>query len=348
MNVMEQHLLSPGPLLNEEGNLADAGYAFSLVKRYDRNAIKAPKWRIKEWDYYYVGNADYGIALTVADNGYMAMASISVLEFGLAPREITKSVIGFFPMGKLHMPKDSRMGDVLYENKKKGFSMRFLHQGDKRRLLCYMERFDKAKRTFRCDLTLMETCPKSMVIATPWKKQRHLYYNQKINNLLVGGYAKIGEKTLDFNQNSYGVLDWGRGVWTYKNTWYWSSLNASQDGHTVGFNLGYGFGDNDQATENMFFYDSQAFKLGEIKIDIPMKDSGGDDYMKPWTFRSVTGEVELLFTPKIDRHADLNLLLLRSNQHQVFGTFNGVIRVENQEFEIRDLPGFAEKVFNKW
>ncbi|MDY6392365.1 MAG: DUF2804 domain-containing protein [Bacilli bacterium] len=345
---MEQHLLSPGPLLNDHGNLNEAGFAFSLVKRYDRSAIKVGKSRIKEWDYYYIGNADYGLALTVADNGYMSMASVSILEYGKAPFDSTKSIIELFSFGKLRMPSDSRLGDVVYENKKKGFSMQFLHQGDKRRLLCYMEKFDKSGRTFRCDITLMETVGKSMVIATPWEKPRHFYYNQKINNLLAGGYAKIGEKTYDFNKGSYGVLDWGRGVWTYKNTWLWSSLSSEQDGHRIGFNLGYGFGNNTRATENMFFYDDHAYKLDEIKIDIPMTGLGNDDFMSPWIFRSATGEVDLLFTPIYDRHSDTNLLVLRSNQHQVFGTFRGTIRVEGQEIAINDLSGFAEKVYNRW
>ncbi|MCR5348250.1 MAG: DUF2804 domain-containing protein [Bacilli bacterium] len=343
-----QHLLSPGPLLNEHGNLVEAGFAYSLVKQYDRAAIKVRKGRIKEWDYYYVGNKDYGVALTVADNGYMSMASISVLEFGQNPFDVTKSVIGLFPYGKLGLPSDSSNGDIVFENKKKGFSMRFLHQGENRRLICSMDKFDKAKRAFRCDITLTETVGKSMVIATPWEKPRHFYYNQKINNLRAGGYAKVGEKTYDFNKDSFGVLDWGRGVWTYKNTWYWSSLNAQQDGHTIGFNLGYGFGNNTRASENMFYFDQEAYKLGDIKIDIPMKGLGGDDFMSPWAFRSASGEVEMRFTPIYDRHADTNLLVLRSNQHQVFGTFNGVIRVEGKEFEIHDLPGFAEKVFNRW
>lgn len=345
---MEQHLLTPGPLLNEHGNLDEVGYAFSLVKRYDRDAIKAKKGRIKEWDYYYIGNRDFGLALTVADNGYMSMASISILEFGKTPFDDTKSIIELFPYGKLKMPRDSRMGDVVYENKKKGFSMQFLHQGDKRRLLCYMENFDKSKRTFRCDITLMETVGKSMVIATPWEKPRHFYYNQKINNLLAGGYAKVGEKVYDFNENSCGVLDWGRGVWTYKNTWLWASMSAIQNHHKIGFNLGYGFGNNTRATENMFFFDNKAFKLDEVKIDIPMKSLGRDDYMGKWIFRSPTGEVDMTFTPKYDRHSDTNLLILRSNQHQVFGTYNGVIHIDDVDYMIEDLPGFAEKVYNRW
>ena len=346
---MEQHLLTPGPLLDEEGNLAEAGYAFSLVKRYDRADIKAKKFRIKEWDYYYIGNAECGLALTVADNGYMSMASVSVLRFGENPGEHTRSIIELFSMGKLNLPRDSRLGDVVYENKKKGFSMQFLHQGDKRRLLCYMENFDDQKRTFRCDITLMETVGKSMVIATPWKKPHHFYYNQKINNLRAGGYCKVGDETYDFNKHSFAVLDWGRGVWTYKNTWYWSSLNAEQDGHTIGFNLGYGFGDNDAATENMFFFDNQAFKLDDVKIDIPLDDRLRDQFVgHPWTFRSESGDVALTFTPVLDRASDTNLFILRSNQHQVFGTFDGVIRVDGVDYPIHGLPGFAEKVYNRW
>lgn len=76
-----QHELSKGPLLNDKGELNEAGYAFSLVKEYNRNHIKANKSRIKEWDYYYFGDDEYGVALTIADNSYMALISASVLDF---------------------------------------------------------------------------------------------------------------------------------------------------------------------------------------------------------------------------------------------------------------------------
>ena len=78
-----QHRLSPGRLLNEKGNLIEAGYAYQLDKEYSRKDIKANGWRIKEWDYYFIGNKDYGIAFTVADNSYMSLISISYLDFNL-------------------------------------------------------------------------------------------------------------------------------------------------------------------------------------------------------------------------------------------------------------------------
>src|SRR5574344_1332651 len=113
----EQHLLSPGPLLGKDGNLAECGYAFSLVKTYERKAIKAPKGRIKEWDYYYVGNAERGIALTIDDNGYMDLCSASLLNFK-SKEVLEKMVTHPFSYGKRHLPSSSSVGDTFYHDKK--------------------------------------------------------------------------------------------------------------------------------------------------------------------------------------------------------------------------------------
>ena len=111
-----EHELTTGKLLDENGNLKEAGFSYQLVKKYNRNAIKAGKSRIKEWDYYYVGNDEYGVALTVADNSYMSLVSVSVLDF-ISKKETTKSLIKFFSNGKLNLPSSSKEGDVNYENK---------------------------------------------------------------------------------------------------------------------------------------------------------------------------------------------------------------------------------------
>ena len=38
-------------LLKEDGSLREPGWSRQLVQRYDRSQIKAPRFRIKEWDY---------------------------------------------------------------------------------------------------------------------------------------------------------------------------------------------------------------------------------------------------------------------------------------------------------
>jgi len=339
-----QHKLEPGRLLYDDGNLAEAGYATSLVKEYNRSWIKAHSLRIKEWDYYYIGNENHGIALTIADNSYMSMVSISFLNF-VSKTETTKSIIKFFPKRKLNLPSTSETGDIEYNSKKCNIS--FKHVDGKRRIQANFKNFDN-KIDLRCDLYLTETNEDSIVIATPFKKNKHFYYNQKINLLSSSGYVKIGETIYDFNKDTFGVLDWGRGVWTYKNTWYWSSLNAVDHGKRIGFNLGYGFGDTSAASENMLFIDDKSYKLDQVHFDIPINKFGKDDYMKPWKFRSQDGTIDLTFTPILNRHAASNAIIIKSIQNQVFGHFNGTIMVDDRVVAINDLMGFAEKVTNYW
>ena len=58
------------PLLNEQGNLREPGWSRKLVQQYDRTAIKALPFRIKEWDYYLVMGKDFAVCMTISDMGY--------------------------------------------------------------------------------------------------------------------------------------------------------------------------------------------------------------------------------------------------------------------------------------
>mgnify|MGYP000641661839 CR=1 FL=1 len=78
---MQKELTNAGPLLNERGELCEAGYARRLIKAYDRRAIKAAAHRIKEWDYYLIMNGRWGVALTIDDNSYMGLLGFSLLDF---------------------------------------------------------------------------------------------------------------------------------------------------------------------------------------------------------------------------------------------------------------------------
>ena len=146
------------------------------------------------------------------------------------------------------------------------------------------------------------------------------------------------------------MLDWGRGVWTYENTWYWSSAAyVLPSGTPFGWNLGYGFGDTSAASENMLFHAGTAHKLGGIKFEIPGEAEGKERYTEPWKFTSDDGRFEANFVPVLDRASCADVKLIKSDQHQVFGRFTGKAVLDNGTVvEFADFPGFAEKVSNKW
>ena len=343
---MQKEMTNLGLLLNQEGHLKEAGWARTPVKTYRRSDIKAEPWRIKEWDYYLVSNDHFGIALTMADNSYMGMVSVSVLYFD-EKREKTSSVMTPFPFGSFHMPESSRNGNCDYYGKE--VELHFRKEKDRRHLICHFLNFEEGK-PLDADIILSEEPKDSMVIATPFKEDKKaFYYNQKISCMPASGSVMIGETTLLFNEkNSFGVLDWGRGVWTYANTWYWSSASGLVDDHPFGWNFGYGFGDTSKASENMLFYDGKAHKLQDVKFHIP-HIGPKMHYMKPWRITANDGRVNLLFEPILDRASNTNALIVQSDQHQVFGRFTGAcILDDGTKIIVRDFMGFAEKVKNRW
>ena len=79
---MRQHeITAPRRLLDKNGNIAEPGFARRMLPAYSRADIRAGAHRIKEWDYYLVNNGRFAVALTVDDNGYMGLDSISFLDF---------------------------------------------------------------------------------------------------------------------------------------------------------------------------------------------------------------------------------------------------------------------------
>lgn len=343
-----QNRLKRGKLLDESGNLTEAGYAFDMVKEYSRADIKAGKSRIKEWDYYIISDGKKAVALTIDDNSYMSLASVSLLDFAV-PSYITKSKIDFFTFGKTGFPSSFKEGNVLYD--KKTVKGSFLNRRDSRVLKFFYKNFSDGK-DFECEFTLTDEPRDKMVIATPFSKPRYFYYNAKINFMRAEGFCKLGDTLYTFDKSdSLATLDWGRGVWTYKNEWYWSSLQCYlDDGSRFGWNLGYGFGDTSAATENMLFTEDTAHKLDKVVFNIPQKDgSDGYDYLAEWTFTDNEGRFDIKFKPIIDRYDNTNAIVLSSNQHQVFGLFNGeVILDDGKKVKVVNKLGFAEHVKNKW
>ncbi|SHK07999.1 DUF2804 domain-containing protein [Hespellia stercorisuis] len=328
-------------LLDENGELREPGWSRRMVQQYHRSQVKAPGFRIKEWDYYLVLNQEFAAAFTISDDGYIGLQSVSILNFKEG-WEHTNTVLNPFPMGRMKLPESSVKGHAAYKDK--NLQIYFLVKKGNRRLVCKWKNFYQGK-TFQCDITLEQPEMDTMVIATPWKKKHAFYYNQKINCMPASGTMTFDGKTYTFSpQTDYGTLDWGRGVWTYDNMWYWGSANATVNGKPFGFNIGYGFGDTSAATENILFYDGVGHKLDDVTFHIPE-----DDYLAPWTFTSSDGRFEMDFKPVLDRAAKTSAVLIVTDQHQVFGHLSGrAVLDDGTVLELKDVMCFAEQVHNRY
>jgi len=346
---MEQHeIVQPVELLDDNGHLVVEGWAKKPLWQYARTEIVAPLWRIKEWDYYYIISHDgkYGITFTMSDLGYIGLFSVAWLDFASGTCGQSDEMT-FMPLGKTGFTGDSDEGRLLHESAK--LTMSFIYGGGKRKLHVSCPGFvgPDGSRGLVADLELaQDLSADSMNIATSWKENRRaFYYNRKINCMPARGKAMLGLREYSFSpETSFGGLDWGRGVWTYKNRWYWGSASGVLGGVPFGWNIGYGFSDRSPASENMVFYGGKAHKLDEVTFHIDTSN-----YLAPWKFSSSDGRFEMDFRPVLDRRSNTNLLLIKSIQHQVFGYFTGkVVLDDGKTLDVKDFPGFAEDVLNWW
>ncbi len=343
------HLITgTGPLLDEAGRLREPGYALQPPFDYDHNSIAAPRWRIKDWDYYLINDDSFAVALTLSDLGYIGLVSASVMDFGAGTFKTTSELVPL-PMGRIGLPTSSLTGDVTWRGRRT--SACFAHVPGGRRLSFSMTGFDKDE-DLEVEFLLDREPRDSMVICTPWVEDpKAFYYNRKVLGMRAqGGFRRGAQVHVFCPEDSLGLLDWGRGVWTYDNVWYWAAAQGYQGDHLVAINLGYGFGDTSAASENMVFVDGIAHKLSRVDFGIPQNEDGTFSYLEPWHMLDNEGRLDLVFTPQIDRTDNIDVAgVVQSTQHQVFGTLDGfVVLDDGAKLDICGLRGSSEHIHNRY
>ena len=342
---MQHEITQAIPLLDEQGELTQPGWARRLLPVYDRSTVRGGPLRLKERDCYLVMNRQCALALTISDNRYMGMDSISLIDLWEG-WQVTRSPMRLMPLGGTGLPQSSLRGSCARAGR--GYGLLFQHEGEGRTLHAHMDRF-RDGQALDAQILLTQEPEESIVMCTPFEKPGQFYFNQKINCMRAQGKVTLGDREYVFDpEDSFAVLDWGRGVWTCRGTWYWGSASGMVDGVPFGLNIGYGFGDTSAATENALFYGGKLHKLSQVTFHIPRKN-GREHYLAPWTFDSDDRRFRMKFRPILDRAACPSAGVVRSGQHQVFGSFTGTAVLDDgTAVRLKELLGFAEKVDDRW
>ena len=340
---MQYEILERSPLLDPKGALTQRGWARRPLldcnlenARVYRFGRPLQRFRVKRWDYYGATYPGGYFSATIADLGYAGQAFVYMVDFNNATYVEDTITI---PLGKgVSLPRNSDDGASSWSGKKA--SLAFDVEGTTRTVVVEWNNF--GGDSLHAELTF-DASAESTVIATPIGDRR-FYYNRKINCMPVGGAIAAGDTRIDIDPStSSGTLDWGRGVWDYSSFWVWASASGFLvDGRRIGLNMGYGFGDTSAATENTLILDGRIHKLEDIAFDYD-----NTNFERPWTMKS--DRVDLTFTPFLERTAKTNLLLIRSEVHQMFGRYSGTVLDDlGNEVAINEVIGWAEEHQARW
>ncbi len=333
---MQKEFTQPGPVLDKKG-VPYAGYSTKSILTYERKAIKASPFRIKEWDFYQITDKKMCLQFTIGHAAYAGQVGVMLFDFEKGKKLAEKGTFLVLPFGSLHLPANAETDHCIHYSKKAG-EMSFEVKGAIRHLSCKWDDFE-------ADVILTRHNDNSLVINIPFQESpKAFYYNQKINCMSAEGTVKYNGIDYHFSTaDSFGLLDWGRGVWPFHNEWYWSNGTGYIGDKIFGFNLGCGFGNTGTATENILFYGDTVHKLEEVLFDF------GGDYSKPWHIWDQEGRLDLILKPTYDRTTRTKLLWVNNCCHQMFGEFTGkAVLDDGTKLAVKDVISFAEHAVNNW
>ncbi len=340
----QNEITEPTDLFNEDGSLVQRGWARKPIINYNKENIGKSYFRIKEWDHYSVLNKEFGFQLTIGDIGYLTQMSYVWLDFTKKERN-GQALMKFFTKSKI-LPLSSLENSYI-EFPTDKFKATIEKKGDKRILTIDDSTF--LEKGINGSITL-EDNPKmdNTVVVTGYgsKKPKLFYYNHKINYMPAKGTIKLGEESYNFEpESSFGLMDWGRGIWPYKTHWLWGSACGLVDGKPVAFNVGYGFGDLSTHTENIVFYEGKAHKIDEVTFH----HENDRDPTQPWKFTSNDNRFNMILKPIIPHREKLNFGLIYLNSSLLHGLYSGEVVLDTGEkIQIKEMLGHAEDIYWRW
>lgn len=336
-------------LLKPDGSLSQAGWSPQPLLDCNLENVRSegtPRFwqpmRVKRWDYYAITTPTHFFSFTVSDVGYLSSIFAYAIEFANTDYHEQTLTLPFYR--GVQLPRNSTEGKSLFDNGR--VRLEFDAFKDNRKIKIDWPDFRDGKPLKAEVAFSVPADHESMTIAIPIKGNR-FYYNRKINCMPAMGWAEYQGKKFELDPKScLGNLDWGRGIWEYDSFWAWASASGFlvDRKHSIGLNLGFGFGDTSAATENCFILDGKLHKLGKVDFTY-----SSENFKSPWTMKSGDGRLDLVFTPFLERVAKTDLKILASEVHQMFGKYNGIlITDQGVKIEVKDLIGWAEEHKAKW
>lgn len=306
-----------------------------------RCTLRGPWGRQKRWDYWCVTWKGGVFSLTYADFDYLGMASALLLDLE-AGRELEKVVPVPLALG-FSQPDTVGGADIVFD--RLGLRLEIREESEGTRLVAA---FRSRGREVAADV-LVSRPPghETLNVVVPWSEAL-FQFTSKQNTRPARGTIRVDgvEQRIGAEQQAFGCLDFGRGVWPADTVWNWGSASGSVDGRVVGLQFGGKWTDGTGATENGICLDGRLHKISdEVRFDYDRRD-----FRKSWRISTPDSDrVKLDFHPEYEKRMNVPLIVGGAELHLCFGRFSGEVRGDDGERVRTDgLFGWAEEMRARW
>jgi hypothetical protein len=300
--------------------------------------------RNKRWDYWAILAGDLLISAVYSDVDYVGLADVWWADVTTGESGgwgvVVRGAEGF------DLPEVPATAPLLVEHNGFALSITDDDAGATRLAASWTERDG---RPGHLDATVsMPNGHESLNVVIPWS-DREFNFTSKHQARPAAGRLEVGDRewTIGAGSDAWGVLDVGRGRWPSQITWNWGG-GAGRDtsgSHVVGLQFGAKWTAGTGFTENGVLVDGRLSKLGR-ELDW---DYDWDEPLAPWRVTDAGGQLDVVLTPRYDKHSRAQGRKRGSETHQVFGRWTGyVVDDAGVRLEIDGIQGFAEEARQDW
>jgi hypothetical protein len=328
---LEREITDTTDLCEADGRLNPAAVGWS---RHPVHTCNLPDSlaRKKKWNYWAVTDGDLMLSVTVADIERLQLAGVYLYH---RPSNLLIETTVTHPANTIVLPNVTR-GDIMFDHP----HMRAALIDDGTGTRIQVQARDVGGSPLEADILVERPSDhETLNVVVPWSDVQY-QYTSKQNTLPASGFVRFQGEHHEL-ADSFGCLDYGRGVWPKHTMWNWGSASATQNGRVVGLNLGGQWTDGTGMTENGICIDGRLTKFSE---DLTFQyDSSAR--MQPWrVITAASDRVDLLFQPEFERVSETGRRDgFFVSAHQMFGTYAGRVTPDSGDSVIvRDMFGWIE------
>jgi hypothetical protein len=323
----ERELTEPVDLCLPNGRLNPA--AVGWTRRPLHRANLRGWGRAKRWEYWGIVTPTHILGLVASSLDYAGVHGVYVLDRATG-KALSKDVVVPLARGA-SFPPSSGVGSASIRGP--GLAIDIDQRPDGSSIRATAPEVE-------IDLTVpLPAGHESLGVVIPWSERRFQYTVKDVGRA-VRGTLKVHDQThVVAEQDSFAVLDHGRGKWPHAIRWNWAA--GSGPGRAI--QLGGKWTDGTGLTENALFVDGRLHKIGEeLRWSYDRSD-----WLRPWRISGARVDVE--FQPFHEKVARTNLGVIANETHQCFGHFTGWAATDGGDrVELDGLVGWAEEANNRW
>lgn len=334
--TQERELIEAVDLATPDGRSLNAAARGWSRRPLHRANLRGVWGRTKRWDYWAILAGDIVVSSVYADVDYLGLADVWWVDL---PTGETGGHNIVAPLARgLTLPDVP--GSSPLRVSRTHFTLEIADDGDG---ATHLQARWREKGGVPGSLDAVVELPaghETLNVVIPWSDRR-FQYTSKHQARAASGELVVGERRWSLD-GGWGVLDVGRGRWPYRTRWNWGggAGPVAPGGPVVGLQLGGKWTEGTGFTENGVLVDGRLTKLGDELV----WDYDWDDPMRPWRVEDPGGRLRLELTPSYDKHTRIELGVMGTETHQVFGTWTGTF----DDLSFTNLQGFAEESRSRW